>query len=104
MTMSNAEILDRLDAKNATVKLTATERQRIKAIATFRQRTPHFIMKEAIQWYLQNAEAEQNFIQAGETAWADYEETGLHVTLDEAKAWAKALKTDPTATLVPCHT
>jgi predicted transcriptional regulator len=104
MTMPNAESLDRPEAKNATVKLTAAERQRIKSIANFRQRTPHFIMKEAIQWYLQEAEAEKNFIHAGETAWADYEKTGLHVTLDEAKAWARALKTDPTATLVSCHT
>jgi hypothetical protein len=44
------------------------------------------------------------FIEIADAAWADYEETGLHITLDEAKAWARALKTEPSATLAPCHT
>lgn len=92
------------EAKNATVKLTTLERERLKSIATFRRRTPHFIMKEAIQTYLQSAEAEQNFISAGEASWHDYENTGLHISLDEAKGWAKQLKEDRNATIPTCHT
>lgn len=104
MTMPATALLDSGEAKNATVKLTATERERIKRIASFRKRTPHFIMKEAIQFYLENAEAEASFIRAGEDAWRDYEATGLHITLDEAKKWAKKLKTDRKAAIPKCHT
>jgi predicted transcriptional regulator len=43
-------------AKNTTVKLSELERSKIKSIATVRQRTPHFIMKEAIRVYLQDME------------------------------------------------
>ena len=96
--------IEKSRAANVTVKLESSERERIKSIATFRNRTPHFIMKEAIQHYLKHAEAEQNFISAGESSWQDYESTELHITLGEAKEWAKKLKTDRDATLPACHT
>ena len=96
--------IEKSRAANVTVKLELSERERIKSIATFRNRTPHFIMKEAIQHYLKHAEAEQNFISAGESSWQDYESTEMHITLGEAKEWAKKRKTDPDATLPACHT
>ena len=96
--------IEKSRAANVTVKLELSERERIKSIATFRNRTPHFIMKEAIQHYLKHAEAEQNFISAGESSWQDYESTELHITLGEAKEWVKKLKTDRDATLPACHT
>lgn len=33
-----------------------------------------------------------------------YEKTGLHITLDEVKQWAKELKTNKEAKLPKCHT
>ena len=33
-----------------------------------------------------------------------YEKTGLHITLDEVKQWAQALKTNRSAELPKCHT
>ena len=96
--------IEKSRAANVTVKLELSERERIKSIAAFRNRTPHFIMKEAIQQYLKHAEVEQNFISAGESSWQDHESTGLHITLGEAKDWANKLKTDREATLPTCHT
>ncbi|MDD2916405.1 MAG: CopG family transcriptional regulator [Candidatus Gracilibacteria bacterium] len=101
--MFSRQITDNGQAKNATVKLSASERDRIKSIATWRNRTPHFIMKEAIQTYLKSAEIEQNFITAGEESWNDFEKTGLHITLDEARGWANELKIHPKATIPACH-
>lgn len=101
--MLSAQLTDDGQAKNATVKLSALERDRIKSIAVFRKRTPHYIMKEAIQTYLKSAEIEQNFITAGEESWNDFEKTGLHITLDEARGWAKELKINPKATIPACH-
>lgn len=96
--------LEKSRAANVTVKLELSERERIKSIAAFRNRTPHFIMKEAIQQYLDHAEIEQNFISAGQSSWQDYESTELHITLEEAKKWAKKLPVDQGAALKACHT
>ena len=41
-----------------------SERQRLKSLAAAKQRTPHFLMKEAIQRYIEDEEAEQAAIQA----------------------------------------
>ena len=101
--MLSAPLADNGQAKNATVKLSAAERERIKSIAAFRNRTPHYIMKEAIQMYLKSAEIEQNFIAAGEESWDDFEKNGLHITLGEAREWAKELKTNPQARIPACH-
>ncbi len=51
----------------------------------------------------EEVEAELRFIEAAEAADADYNATGQHITLDEAKAWAKALKTNRNAPMPACH-
>lgn len=89
---------------NMTVKLDGGDRQRLQVLAATKKRTPHYLMREAIQAYIEKEEAEQHFIAAAENAWADYEKTGLHITLDEAKTWAKKLVKNPRAKMPPCHT
>jgi predicted transcriptional regulator len=89
---------------NMTVKLDGGDRQRLQVLAATKKRTPHYLMREAIQAYIEKEEAEQHFIAAAESAWGDYEKTGLHITLDEAKVWAKKLKKNPRAKLPACHT
>jgi predicted transcriptional regulator len=89
---------------NMTVKLDGGDRQRLQVLAATKKRTPHYLMREAIQAYIEKEEAEQNFIAAAEGAWADYEKTGLHITLDEAKTWAKQLDKNPRKKLPACHT
>ncbi len=88
---------------NLTVKLAAADRERLEVLAVSKKRTAHHIMKEAIQRYLQEEESEERFVNAAEASADDFEKTGLHITLDEAKTWAKALKTKPKATLARCH-
>lgn len=89
---------------NMTVKLDGSDRERLKVLAATKKRTPHYLMREAIHAYIEKEEAEQNFIAAAEGAWGDYEKTGLHITLDEAKAWAEKLGQSPNAKLPACHT
>lgn len=89
---------------NMTVKLDGSERQRLQVLAATKKRTPHYLMREAIQAYIEKEEAEQNFIAAAEGAWSDYENTRLHITLDEAKTWAKKLEKNPRTKLPACHT
>jgi predicted transcriptional regulator len=89
---------------NMTVKLGAAERDRLALIATAKKRTPHYLMKEAIQNYLEQEEAEQRFIDAAKTALNDYKTNGQHITLEEFSAWAKEIRTNPQAQMPPCHT
>jgi len=49
---------------NVTVKLEASDRERIKSLAAVKKRTAHYIMREAIQKYLEAEELELRFINA----------------------------------------
>lgn len=91
-------------ASSVSVKLDATQRERLKAVAQATQRTPHYIMKEALNKYLDEEENQQRFIAAAKESLAAYKHTGQHITLDEFSAWAKELRTNPQAVLAPCHT
>lgn len=48
-------------------------------------------------------EAQQVILQSIDESVAKFEATGLHVTLDEVKAWSKAIEIDPNAKLPECH-
>ena len=88
---------------NLTEKLNTADHERLKSLALAKKRTPHYIMREAIQKYIAEEEIEQRFIAAAEDSWEVYEKTGLHVTLEDAKSWAKGLKKNRNAPLPVCH-
>ena len=96
--------LEKPRAVNVTVKLEESERQSLKSLAAVKQRTPHFLMKEAIQRYIEEEEeAEQAAIEAAAASLAHYKKTGLHTTLDEVKVWAIAVRKDRSAKMPTCH-
>lgn len=101
--MPSATIVHSESAKNATVKLTAEEREGIKTIASLRNRTPHYIMKEAIQMYLKRAESEKEFIQSALDSREHLRTTGLHITQDEFSAWVQAIQKNPKTPMPACH-
>lgn len=88
---------------NVTVKLEESDRARIKSLAVIKNRTPHYIMREAIQKYLEAEESEQRFINAAEASLEEYKLNGLHITLEEFSDWATKLKTSPDAAMPTCH-
>lgn len=93
-------------AKNTgtvSVKLDASDKERLNSLAVARKRTSHYLMKEAIQEYIKREEINQNFIRASEASDKHAEKTGLHVTSQEVDAWVKSLKSDPTAKIPKCH-
>jgi predicted transcriptional regulator len=102
--MQTATLTEDVQAKNVTVKLSAIERDGIKTIATLRNRTPHYIMKEAIQTYLKQAESEQFFMQSALHSREHLKKTGLHVTQNEMSAWVNAIQKNPKTPMPICHT
>ena len=96
-------VLERSSAKNVTIKLSDADRARIQSLAAIKQRTPHYLMREAIDAYLQKEEAEQAMLKLVDAGNAHFEATGLHVTTAEMRAWLADTSTNPNALRPECH-
>lgn len=76
---------------------------RIRELAKRQQRSADLVVVEAIEQYVARAEARLSFDEEEEASWRDYQETGLHLTLDEVSAWLKTWGTDAEGDPPPCH-
>ncbi|MDP1647251.1 MAG: CopG family ribbon-helix-helix protein [Rubrivivax sp.] len=85
------------------IKIDADIKERVKRLAEARNRTPHWLMREAIRQYVDREEKREAFRQDAISAWNDYQATGLHVTLDEADAWLAKLETGKDLEPPECH-
>ena len=73
------------------VKLGAGIHSRVEVLAEARNRSPHWIMRDAIAQYVEREEKRKAFQQDGIRAWNANQETGLHVTHAEADPWLSQL-------------
>ena len=85
------------------IKIEADIKERVQRLATARNRTPHWLMREAISQYVDREEKREAFRQDAINAWNDYHATGLHVTLDEADAWLAKLEAGKDVEPPACH-
>ena len=85
------------------VKLDHGTRERMKRLAEAKHRTPHWLMREAIEQYVDREEKREVFRQDGLRAWANYQATGLHVTHAEADAWLEQLEAGNDVEPPKCH-
>lgn len=85
------------------VKLAPDIRERMKRLAEARHRTTHWMMREAIQQYIEREEKRETFRQDGIRAWNEYQATGLHVTQKEADAWLAKLEAGQDAEPPECR-
>ena len=85
------------------LKLNAELKERVQRLATARKRSAHWIMREAVEEYVGREEKREGFKQDALAAWAHYQETGLHVTGDEADAWLAKLEAGEDAEAPECH-
>lgn len=86
------------------VKLDDDMRERIQSLAESKQRSSHWIMREAIRLYVEKEEAQQSLDLAAEKAMEHYRETGLHVTHAEITKWLESWGTDDEQEPPQCHT
>ena len=89
--------------KAMAVKLDPAECERLAELAKAKDRSAHFLMREAIHQYLEREEAQQAFVAAAEASYTHYKETGMHITLDEFAAWADEVAEQPSASAPECH-
>lgn len=85
------------------VKLDESERRRLAALARGKEQSVHQLMRKAIAEFIEREERLAAFIAEAQASWREYQDTGLHITLDELQAWSERLETDPAATMPACH-
>ncbi len=86
-----------------TLKVDQDIKERIKRLADARHRTPHRVMLDAINEYVEREEKREAFRQDGIRAWEEYQMTGLHLTHDEADAWLALLEQGQDVPPPACH-
>ena len=74
-------------ARPVTIKIDEDIKARVKSLADVRQRTSHWLMREAITQYVDREEKREAFRQETLNAWEEYRATGLHATSEEVEAW-----------------
>ncbi len=85
------------------IKIEADIKERVKRLADARNRTPHWLMREAIRQYVEREEKREAFRQSAISAWNDYQATGQHVTVDEADTWLARLEAGEDVEPPECH-
>lgn len=77
---------------------------RIRELAERQQVSADNLVAKALEEYVAREEWNESFLQEALASWKEYEETGLHLTLDEVSAWLKTWGTDAESDPPPCHT
>jgi predicted transcriptional regulator len=85
------------------IKIDAQTKARVQRLAEARQRTPHWLMREAIAEYVEREEKREALRQDALQAWQAYQATGLHVGADEADAWLAQLGAGKDVEPPECH-
>lgn len=85
------------------IKVDQDTRDRVKRLADLRQRTPHWLMKEAIAQYLDREEKRVAFRQDAIKAWTEYQETGMHVDAADVTAWLETWGDENEQPAPKCH-
>lgn len=87
----------------ASIKIDDELKDRVRHLASLRQRSAHWIMREAIAQYVAREEARESFKQEALASWAAYQETGRHLTGQEARAWLNTWGSKEETDLPECH-
>jgi predicted transcriptional regulator len=85
------------------IKIDADTKERVKRLADARNRTPHWLMREAIRQYVDREEQREALRQSALRAWDAYRTHGAHVTQAEADAWLAKLEAGKDAEPPECH-
>ncbi len=85
------------------LKINDALKNRVQHLAIQRRRSPHWIMLEAIQQYVEREEAHESFKQEALASWAAYQETGLHLTGQETRTWLNTWGTEDEKAVPECQ-
>ena len=72
---------------NTGIKLDETLRARLKALSVLKERTPHWLMKTAIEEYIEREEAHEREKREDMERWERYKLTGHAIPHDAVDSW-----------------
>ena len=90
-------------ASPTSIKLEDSLKGRVQALAKVRQRSAHWIMREAIAQYVEREERREALNQATLSVWEAYQNTGNHASAEEVEAWLKSWGTANVLPAPECH-
>lgn len=73
------------------IRLDDETQERLKSLGKQRDRSPHYLMKEAIEAYLKQEEAVEAEKTLMQERWETFELTGETLSQSDMKAWAASL-------------
>jgi predicted transcriptional regulator len=85
------------------LKLDTQLKERIQRLAEVRRRSPHWVMREAVEQYVSREEKRQQLRDDALNAWNEYQATGLHLTAEEADGWLAQLEAGNNVEAPECH-
>jgi len=91
-------------ADTTSLKLGTDLRSRYKKLALARERSSHWLMKEALAEYIEREEKRESFRRDAIESWEEYEANGLHLTGEEVAEWLRRRASGEEVDLPECHT
>ena len=85
------------------IKLDDVLKGRVQHLAASQRRSAHWIMREAIQQYIDRKEARESFRQDALASWAEYRHSGQHLTGDETRDWLRGWGSEVDTEAPACH-
>jgi predicted transcriptional regulator len=85
------------------VKLDTKTKERVQRLASARRRSAHWVMREAIEQYVEREEKREQLRQDALAAWNHYQTTGLHLSAKEADTWLAKLEAGKDAPPPKCR-
>ncbi len=85
------------------IKIDDKLKARVKRLAQRRERSAHWLMREAIKQYVEREEARESFQQEAYESWKAYQETGRHLTGEEVRGWLSTWGQDDEEEQPGCH-
>ncbi len=85
------------------IKLDDELKGRVQELADARQRSAHWVMREAIEQYVEREEKSEAFKRDALRAWEEYQATGRHVPAHEVENWLAGWGTEHEAQPPKCR-
>lgn len=93
-----------MPVRSTSLKLDPAIKERVQRLADAQRRSAHWVMKEAIEEYVEREEKREKLRHDVTEAWEHYEQTGLHLTGDEVDEWLSRLAAGEDVEPPECHT
>ncbi len=92
-----------LHTSSLSVRLEAEEKNLLRKIAKEKDCSVHVLMSQAVREFIGREQARLDFFEDGRKAIEHYDQTGLHVTHKEMRAWAESLGNSDELLSPVCH-